>query len=143
MFAVLLCLSGISEGSQRGSGVLMLLLSGSKSTNWNPRDQVRRNLQGHPFTHEDLVSQPSGSCLLLKHRLHGRLLQGGQQCVPWTPGSLHLMTRGHPKFNLSERKLLERAWVVESGKPGFSSALYLLYGHWASYFKSLNLSFLN
>lgn len=101
----------------------MFLLPGSKSTNWNSRYQVVRNLQDHPFSHRELVCRPYIFCLLLKHILHGSLWREGQQCHPWTPGSLQPMICGHPKFNLSEIKILERAWVWN--QKNLSLALYL------------------
>lgn len=111
-----------------------------KAHNWNLTYQIGGNLQS------SLLPWGTGlfsSGSLLKHLLHKRLWWGGQQCNPWTPGPLHLMTPGHPKFNLSKITILERAWFLESDKLGFSSALHLLYGYWVSYLKSLNLCFFN
>lgn len=119
----------------------MLLLSGSKSTNWDPRYQVGGNHQGHLSP----TWNWSPSLLVLAYCWSTYPIEtfmGKASVWPtnsWITPPEDLRT---VQIQLVQNQNTGDGLGFKI-KPGFSSALYLLGGHWASYFKSQNLSSLN
>lgn len=96
-------LSGISKVRQRGSGVLMFLLSGSKPPIGTPDTMLEGNfkviLSSRNWFPSLLV------CVFVAETSTSwePLIIGGQ-CDPQTPGSLHLMTKGIPNSTCPKPK---------------------------------------
>ena len=95
------------------------------------------------LSYMELISQSSSSCLLLKHLPHWNLHGEGISVTHKLLNHSSWESADTPDFDLSKVKILEMVWALKSDKSGFSSALYSFGGHWASYFKSQNLSSLN
>ena len=138
----LLCLSGIREFRQRVLGFWCCCSLDQSPPTGTPDTRLEGTIKVISLPHG--TDLPAFQFLLISEALTPlKPSWGGHQCDPQTLESLLLRICRHSRSNLSKIKILETVWALKSDKPGFGSAVYLFGGHWASYFKSQNLSSLN